>query len=173
MRLLKCDYCHTLDEVPDFQGPPEKDEVLQSILIYHNQQGTGEHLIGDRLMLFALNDVNGRPITTEQYNSNKEEIIKRFNAGMTRRTGLDAWVYEDRKTYAEEAMKCFNEHHRPTQTCIDWWSDAKRLSRPTTEGKAALKDSPGLGVSDPHLCQWCPVSSYVRTEVNAKKGLYN
>jgi hypothetical protein len=86
--------------------------------------------------------------------------------------GFDAWVYESTNTYAEDALKCYQRHNRPKEGCVDWWSDSKRIGRPTEVGKLALKENQKMGKSDPHLCQFCPVASYVQTEINHKRGLY-
>jgi glutathionylspermidine synthase len=143
---------------------------------YHNDAGTGEHLIGDSFRIYEIlvkkTNAYGIPMTQEQFNSEKEEVIKRFSDGMKKKTGFDDWFYESRSTYAEDALHCYSQHHRPTQGCSDWWSDSKRIGRPTEVGRAVLKELPGKGKTDPHICSFCPVASYVRTEVNFRKGLY-
>ena len=111
------------------------------------------------------------PITKEQWQTDRAGIIQSVNQS-NKSVGFDAWVYESTNTYAEDAMKCYNAHNRPAAGCIDWWDDSKRIGRPTGVGKEILKDNHKLGQNDPHLCQWCPVATHVRTEVNFKKGLY-
>jgi hypothetical protein len=90
--------------------------------------------------------------------------------------GLDPWVGEAFNTFAEDALKCYSQHKRPDygagKPCIDYRSESKRIGRPTSEGKAVLRDNPKLGVSDPHLCDYCPYHSTVVTEVRHRKGMY-
>ena len=61
-----------------------------------------------------------------------------------------------------DAGECFNKHHRPTDSCSDYQSEAKTLGR--KEGVPAHKRQ--------YLCHYCPFQSYVTVQIRHKKGMY-
>lgn len=160
MRLLLCHRCATLEELPDFDGHPTNDVFLEDMVRRHNHE---QIVIPDEFKVIRID--------TNDWLLHRDEIIKKINQE-AKTTGFDGWVYEAVSTYKEDALKCYSRHSRPTQGCIDYWSDSKRIGRPTDIGRAAVKDQYKLGETDPHLCQFCPVHSFVQTEQRYKKGLY-
>ena len=82
--------------------------------------------------------------------------------------------YEDRDTYREGAIECYNKHGNPTleEGCPDYLDDSKMI------GKAEYHDEDGRTITVPkkfrqYLCHQCPyVHSYVIPEVRRKKGMY-
>ena len=168
MRLLFCNFCKSLEEIPDYDGPEDVDPMLEELVMRHNVRDPMAHggvELRSSPMRVAVT-------TKREWATDRAKVIKRVNEENLK-VGFDAWVSEAVNTYAEDAMHCYRRHHRPEQGCVDWWSDSKRIGRPTPEGRAVVRESYKLGQSDPHLCQWCPVATFVQTEINFRKGLYS
>lgn len=151
MRILLCLDCKSMEEVPDFDGPPEFDILLESLVERH--RSNGEQHLGNLIH-----------IEQEQWDkkSVRDEILKQVKDGLG--PGLGDEFYDTKSTYQEDAMKCFNEHGRPKGRCIDWMDDRKRLGNPT---KAGWQRGPKV-----YLCQFCPVATHVVTEIRHKRGDY-
>ena len=170
MRLLYCRTCASAEEIPDLGrdlGDGEVDPYVEPLVLRHTERDPMGH--GDASMMtspFRLAHVDD-----EEWANNRKGVIQQLNES-NKSVGLDSWVYEAVDTYKVDAGRCYKEHGRPKEGCIDWWDDSKRIGRPTGVGKQALKENYKTGDSDPHLCQFCPVASYVQTQVNFKKGLY-
>lgn len=165
MRLLFCKFCKTLEELDDFDGPPEADVLLNTLVMKHNVRDPMKHGGEETLPLSLMY------ISEKTWAEEKDDVIKQINMEH-KATGFDGWVYESMSTYKEDALRCYSAHHRPKDGCIDWWAESKRIGRPTEEGQKAIRDMPGLGDYDPHLCQYCPVATYVQTEIRHKQGAY-
>jgi hypothetical protein len=119
---------------------------------------------------------DNKPLPDKLYFEGKEEILKKINEITIKEPGFEGWAYESINTFQEDAMKCFRQHGRPDlgagKGCPDYWSESKRIGRPTEVGKLALKENAKMGAGDPHLCQFCPYYSGVQTEMRFKKGMY-
>ena len=170
MRLLFCKTCSTLEEVPDLGrdlAEGEADPFVEGLVMTHTQRDSMGH--GSAAMAnspFRLMDVDD-----EKWRTERQSVIDTVNKE-NKKVGFDAWVYESQSTYSEDALKCYRAHHRPKGACIDWRADSKRIGRPTAEGQQAVKDEYKLGQKDPHLCDYCPVASWVQTQKNFAAGLY-
>jgi len=148
--LLKCNTCGTLEELPDFDGPPERDVLLDALSSRH-RTGDMEHL--GNLIKISQSDWDNA--------ERRKEILKQVTSNDT--TGFDPEFYATKDTFQQDAMKCFNEHNRP-ERCIDWQDDRKRLGNPTSAG---WNNAPKI-----YLCAYCPVASRVMVEKRAKRGDY-
>lgn len=177
MRLL---YCRTCAQTPGRLPPLEEIPDLDYELPEGDVDPLVEHVVERHTTMDPMghgsSSMENSPfrlmhIPDEEWNADKQGVIKAINAE-NKKVGMDAWVYESHNTYAEDALRCYVEHQRPKEGCIDYWSESKRIGRPTTEGRQAVKDQYKLGERDPHLCQYCPVQSWVSTQVNFKHGLY-
>lgn len=151
MRLLQCFQCKTVNELPDFDGPPALDVLLETLIEEQHTTG-GEPHSGN--MLF---------VEDEQWRRDpvRQEILARL---WDQDSGFDPEFYASKDTYREDAMKCFNSHQRPEGACIDWKADNKRIGNPTKRG---WQEGPKV-----YLCDFCPVASWVATEIRFKKGQY-
>lgn len=160
IRLLVCRDCKTAEELPDHEGRPEDDVLLQLTVERHQRPTPHTGL----LFKFPLKYWT-RPDV-------KESIMKQIREGST---GLDVFgtnYYETKSTFQEDAMKCFSLHNRPVGQCADYKSDRKILKPGTDKERADA----GMGASKApiiYLCDFCPVKSYNMKKHNQSKGLYN
>jgi hypothetical protein len=149
IRLLHCHTCGTLEELPDFDGPPEYDTLLTVLLERH--QTNGHPHIG------KLYDVEERVWKLQNL---RETIIAQIKGGGSPgMAAIDPEFYNTRDTFKEDAGMCFDLHLRPAGACHDWRSDRKKLV-PNT--KAERKDV-GLDMSRApvrYLCDFCPVRAF-------------
>jgi hypothetical protein len=170
MRALYCGTCGTLEEIPDLDHDlheGEEDPFVSALVMRHTERDPMGHGAVDktfspfRLPSFDDNEwVTHKPELIAQLNQNNKDV------------GFDQWVYDSRNTFVEDALRCYVEHHRPKEGCIDYWDDSKRLGRPTPEGQSVLRENYKLGRGDPHLCQFCPVHTFVATQVRWRQGAY-
>jgi hypothetical protein len=180
MRLLICNLCRTCEEIPEYEGQDEVDPLVEAVVFKHNQKDPmghgGVNLPYSPIRLIPIKDEKGKPLPDKLYYEGKEEILKKINEITIKEPGFEGWAYEAINTFEEDAMKCFRQHGRPDlgqgKGCPDYWSDSKRLGRPTAVGRQARKEHSKLAVADPHLCQFCPYFSGVQTEIRHKKGMY-
>lgn len=178
MRLLFCNLCKTLEECPDYEGPLEIDPILEDLVRRHNERdpmGHGGRDLRASPMRVAVIAPTEHKTSDEVWETDRENVLKQLNEE-NKKVGHASWAYEALNTYAEDAMKCYNRHRRPDlgngKPCIDYWSESKRIGRPSVMGRTMLKIAPKKGTSDPHLCQWCPYYSTVSTEVRWRAGMY-
>lgn len=158
IRLLRCDVCRTLEELPDFDGPPEYDTVLQVALDRHRTPEGHPHI--GRLL-----DVPKRAWDTPPL---REALLQQIQQGSKGLAEFDTSYYDVRNTFQDDAMACYRQHNRPKAGCPDFNSESKRL-KPDTKG-----DRKELGLSEKgmpiiHLCSFCPVRSYY--DAKAAKSL--
>jgi hypothetical protein len=164
LRLLYCRTCKTIEELPDFSGPPEYDTLLQ-VLSERHRSPAGDSHVGN------LFDVD---IQVWANDDARREIIRQIKGGGSK--GLDefdAAFYDTRNTFFEDAAECYSRHLRPKAACPDWMSDRMILlpdtkSERKSEGLAAPAKAPGHKV---HLCDFCVVKRYYARRINEQKGL--
>lgn len=137
--------CGTLEELPDFVGPPEHDTLLTLLTERH------ENHIGK---LFRVSEASWfRPDT-------RGRIIEQIRGGSMGLDELLPGYYDVAETFKDDALTCYGQHLRPKEGCADFRSDKKRLV-PNT--KAERKEA-GLATRPTgpttYLCDFCPVRSY-------------
>lgn len=163
VRLLLCHECKSLEELPDFNGHPERDALLNALVSKHRYPSGTEH--------------RGQLLRVEQKHwdspSTREAIVAQIRSGAGH-TGLDPAFYEAKNTFQEDAMSCWAKHLR-NPGCNDYKSDEK-LILPDTQADwkaAGIKRPQKLGNgNDRYLCEFCPVHSLVVEAARAKKGMY-
>ena len=156
IRLLRCTHCGTLEELPDFQGDPRDDHLLDHLVMEHQRR----HPFHDETDAFLLR------VSEEKWRNPK-----------TRR-GIHAQIWADREgkgfvpeyyasknTFIEDANKCHVQHNRQVP-CIDWHADRKRIGNPTKEGWRE-------GRVKVYLCDFCPVASIVMQKKREAAGQYD
>lgn len=145
IRLLRCDVCKTLEELPDFDGPPDYDTALQYLLSQHRTPEGHPHV--GRLI-----DVEKRAWDMPNL---RQALIQQITAGGS--GGLaefDSEFYSVRDTFKEDAALCYEQHLRPKDGCPDFNSPSKRLMPDTkADRKEAGISQQGMPVI--HLCSFC------------------
>lgn len=145
IRLLRCLDCKSIDELPAYDGPAERDVLLDNLLRSQHIYASGRTHEVTLLTVAAKlwNDSNIQP-----------KIVQQLSAGGSKGLDeLDADYYATKNTYQEDALACFNRHSRPKEGCIDYQSHDKRIGNPTSEG---WKTGPRV-----YACNFCPVQSWV------------
>lgn len=167
IRLLLCKDCRSTEVLPDYQGDPRGDSVLEYAAAKHAYPN-GERHFG---RLYPLEGVD-----EHRWHSNSEvrdEILKRVwqEEGAT---GLEPWVYQAVDTLKADAMQCWRSRNRP-ETCSDFHSD-KKLILPPTAGERKAEGLPKWSKKSPssqrYLCDYCPIRSVNEQKVRMKLGLY-
>jgi hypothetical protein len=167
IRLLLCNDCHTIEELPDFNGHPDDDTLLK-ISVEKHVWPTGTEHLGSMMRVplkFWGNDVV------------RKQIIAQIKVGVGNVEGLDAiqegW-YASKSEFQASAMTCYQKHNRPRGSCGDWKSDSKKLIPKTSvERKEAGMGKAGAnGAPVTFTCDFCPVATYYHTRARDAKGLY-
>ena len=160
IRLLVCRTCKSIEELPDYDGSPETDTLLNISVGRH--QRPEPHL--GILMKF--------PFKYWAVPKIKEEIVKQIRGGSTGLDVISDNFYETKSQFAEDAMNCWGLHLRPKGQCPDYKSDKKVLKPDTAADRKEAGLSMEVGGPKVYLCDFCPVKSYNMRKHNESKGLY-
>lgn len=155
LRLLICRDCRSIEELPDFDGPPEYDVLLEHLTEAHVYPNGEKHF--GNLAVVAIAQWRNPDM--------QQEIVRQIGS---RTTGMDSEFYATKNTYEEDALKCYRQHGRPEGSCIDFKDERKRIGNPHKELARNWHDHP----FKVYLCQFCPVASWVATQERHKAGLY-
>lgn len=164
IRLLYCYQCKTIEELPDFEGSPEDDHLLEVLIEKHESAGikhTG-----------FLSKIGVKLWSQEKFRKQIiENLRNRVGGGLA---DIDPDYYTTKATFFDDAMKCFNLHLRPTEGCYDWRSSSKKLVPKTAaERKEVGLPMPGKENStNVFLCDFCPAKTYVVQKMRDKAGQY-
>jgi hypothetical protein len=161
IRLLQCMTCTTLEVLPDYEGRPE-DDVLLNVLISRHRYPDGNEHFG------ALHRVEEKHWANADH---RKEIEKRISeASQNGTTGFAPSYYHAKDTFKEDAMTCWKQHNR-APGCNDYKSEKKLLKPDTKQDRKEV----GLGEARTkvYLCDFCPVKSLVQEAHFKKLGLYN
>lgn len=160
IRLLRCDVCRSLEELPDFDGPPDYDVLLQVALSRHRHP-SGEPHIG------RLIDVPERAWNNPHL---KAALLRQIHEGSRGLTEFDESYYDVQNTFREDAMICYSQHLRPKGSCPDFNAESKRLM-PDTKAERKELGLTQRGMPIIHLCSFCPVRSFMDRKSNEAQGL--
>lgn len=166
VRLLVCLQCKTIDEVPDYEGDPRYDSLLEYVIRErHEDRTTGTRHVGNLLRV---------PAKVWQDSVARKSLLDKINEGLGGgETGLGTPFYNARDTFSDDAMVCFRKHLSPT-ACSEYKADHKEIA-PWSDIKETYKDA-GLarpkGMKKHYLCEFCPVHSNVLARLRQKAGLY-
>jgi hypothetical protein len=163
IRLLHCEDCKTIDELPDFDGPPEFDDVLEALLRRHETPSGLRH-VG------KLFDVD---VLVWQNEEARRGIIKQIKGGGS--AGLaefDATFYDTRNTFFDDAMKCYSQHLRPKGACPDWMSEQDPPARHEgrAEGRGPRRPEQDAG-GEGQVVPFCPAQRYYAKRAQDAAGL--
>ena len=159
VRLLFCHTCQSVDEVPDFSGPPEYDFYLEYRVQQHQFPDGRPH-----------RGVLGRAKNTpSEITAAMDHMAEMTQPGSG--SGLGEPLYDLRDNYKTEAMKCWKQHNR-TSDCGDYRSDKMRLWADTRADRKAE----GLATNrnerpNAWVCDFCVVHSIVQQKQRQAKGL--
>jgi hypothetical protein len=160
IRLLICHTCKSVEELPDYQGNARHDHLLSFLVKAHqNPDGTGH--------LGALANVEKKNWDSPVV---REAILARLREECGH-TGLDPSFYATRDTFGEDALGCFQLHHRNIK-CNEYKSERKRLTPGTAEERKAAGLPKYRATFDRYLCEFCPVHTAVTEALRFKAGLY-
>ena len=160
IRLLACAMCKTIEELPWYEGPADRDVLLEALVSTHGP-AHARH-IGT---LFTVEKKQwDSPSVQEQI---AKQISDKMGGG---ETGLGSEYYAVRNTYREDAMACWKQHQR-NPGCNDYMTDAKRI-QPGTKAERKAAGMPEFR-STSFLCHFCPVHSLVVTAKRKKAGMYD
>lgn len=180
IRLLICKRCRTVEEVLDYEGPPEEDYLLQTVVERHQRCTPGGAQVGGETPEAALQgDRALARVEREHWNNpeSRKQILSQLGMGQT---GFEEHFYDVKNTFQEDALKCFARHNRPKGDCIDYKEPSKLLGNAilSDEEKQTKKNNWGLIVKEDrkpaevYLCDFCPVKSTQQQKFFKKKGLY-
>jgi hypothetical protein len=165
VRVLQCLTCKKVETLPDYQGHPDDDHVLDYALIPHGGQTENPHFGAlHRLPESQWSDPKIRKATME-----------RMWEGTT---GFTPSYYDVKNTLQEDASKCFTAHRRAVP-CIDWHDSSKRIGAGTKKMREKVArelprsspiDAERLAKGQPvqYLCDFCLSGD---TEIVTSTGL--
>lgn len=156
--------CKAIEEIPDFDGPPDYDDLLTIACERHtNSLGIAHvgHLLRVPIRYWAVPKV-------------KEQILHQIREGTGGIAEGDQDFYDTKSQFHADAMTCFQQHLSPKGQCPDYMSDKKRLVPKTAAdrkeaGLAAPSKARAVHIS---LCRFCPVHVYNLQKEKQKVGLY-
>ncbi len=159
VRLLVCfdedvhSTARTIEEVPPYEGDPEHDVDLEHILASRHTYPDGRRHVGQLLSVERKHWEN---------KDTRKQVIERIHESRGH-TGFDKSFYDVKDNLAEDAAVCWQRHGR-TKACIDYKSDAKRLSAGTEQARKDLGLAPLQ--SNRFLCDHCVVDTVVKSFAN-------
>lgn len=162
IRLLRCDVCKSIEEIPDFDGPPDYDVLLQVALSRHRHPNGDPHV--GRLIDVPERAWNMPPLR----DALKQQILEGVSSGIAE---FDKNFYDVQNTFREDAMLCYSQHNRPKEGCPDFNSHSKRLMPDTSAERKEVGLDPHRGMPVIHLCSFCPCRSYYERKHNEEKGI--
>jgi hypothetical protein len=163
VRLLICHDCGTVEELPWFEGPAERDDTLIHRDSFHKFPSGTWH---SRVLADVAKEDWDKP-------THRDAIVQKIQiaAGVPGSAqGLGGQFYEVKANYQEDAIACWKRHNRTTD-CGDYMADSKLLLPDTR----AERKAEGLPTQRPgtKLCQFCPVHS-VKVQIARKaRGDYD
>jgi hypothetical protein len=160
IRLLLCKTCGTMEELPDYEGDPRGDFILEALVKKHPN-----HLADPNVPLVRIEKKHWDTPST------RKAIIAQIR-DKTGHTGFDMTYYDAKNTFQEDAHECFNKHLR-NPACGDYKTDSKRLTPSTTAERKAAGLPKYRSAHDRFLCDFCPVQSLVVTAARKKAGMYD
>lgn len=164
IRLLICLDCATIEEIPDYEGDP-RDDVLLEISCERHEDVTGNRHRGHLMKV---------PLKYWAIDSARQKIVQQIKDGSKGLEDVDKGWYDTKSQFSEDAMECFNRHLRPAGRCPDWKAESKVLKPKTAAARKDLGLAPleKSTAQKTYLCQFCPASIYMHTKLRELRGLY-
>lgn len=168
IRLLRCFVCETWEELPDYDGPTDRDYLLE-IAIEKHVFPSGDPHVGK---LFKV------PVSAwAQYEQRKGILAQLAKGGSAGLDELDPEksFYDSKSQFGEDAMKCWKYHLSPKDHCHDYMSDQKRLLPNTAKERKELNLPKPEHMDGPkiYVCNFCPMHSVMTTKLRSLRGDYS
>ena len=180
-RLALCHQCHSITRLPD---PPASAPLVPARWEWTDEDGKQQE--------YTFRDDDGAAVMVAQYDPSLEDWVTRHEhadipesvkkhdvwgtdqltwqtvdvMARVRQDMLDATgeMYLERDELKEDALSCFEKHHRPQLTCPDAFAEGKVIG-----GHESNKHMPREDRM--YLCHLCPfVHGYVIPQVRNAKG---
>lgn len=165
IRLLVCNDCGSVDELPPYEGPPEYDEWLNTKTAEH-QTASGEPHIGN----LATIDYEQwtKPGVRQQIVDEIYKYIRPAGFG----AGLGESHYDTRDNFTADAFACWKGFGRTQDPAhCDYKKDSKRLLPDTRAERKAegldTKNRPNI-----FLCDFCPLGMKAEHKEREAAGQY-
>lgn len=158
VRLLGCQQCRTIEEIPDYDGPPEYDHLLNNLVKRHETNGA-KHIGA----LFKVPAKQWKDTNVQRDVS--KQIAEKLSGG---ETGLGSAYYDLKNTFQADAMSCWTKEHNRNPACSDYRSDRKRLTPDTAADRKAAGLPEYRSNKDAYLCDFCPVQMLVEQAYHDK-----
>src|SRR5262252_214666 len=182
-RLAICHVCRVLSALPD---PPAKAPLVPARIAWIEDGREVEHIFRDDdglpKMVAAYDPAleewltrhdhpevsEGRMRKYDLYAADNEAFAAGFSASLKKELEeATSSLYTERDQIKEDAIKCFNQHGRPTTGCVDVFSESKLLGGHESNRRMPMNERM-------YLCHACPfVHGYVIPDVRWKKGYYS
>lgn len=159
IRILRCDQCRTLEELPDYEGDPDHDYFLDAAIRHRHTEPSGLPHIGQLMRVERQH---------WQSTSTRKEILRQLSVETT---GFDPEVYAADAGFRADAMDCWKKHLRVPE-CADYKLVDKRLTPNTAKERREAGLPKYRSEKDVYLCDFCPAKSVVQEKVFNKRGLY-
>lgn len=166
IRLLVCGHCKSVEILPDYEGPVERDFLLDNLVKRHQFADGRAHAPA------ALAKVQGADWENREA---QKQILKKISESLLEggETGLGTPFYETRDTFKADALQCWQQHNR-TKNCGDYKDESKLLT-PNTEAERRAAGLPPLerGPMDMYLCHFCPMHQVALAAAQKRAGIIN
>src|SRR5436305_2047240 len=179
-RLVTWHVCRMLSSLPD---PPAKAPLVPARIAWEEDGREVEYIFRDESGQVSMVPMYDPALedwmTRHEHPEVPEDRMRKHDIYSTDQASLAAGFqaspkkeleqahrtfYTERDQVKEDAMACFNAHHRPTTGCVDVFSESKVLGG--HESNARIRPSDRM-----FLCHACPfVHGYVIPDVRHKKG---
>lgn len=165
IRLLICDTCNSIQEVPAYTGPSDNDYLLQYRVAEHQFDSGRFH----KLEVGRVDKADwDKPEVKKQIS---KELAYAANPGQGH--GLGESFYDVKSTYEEDAMSCFRSFHRPTDpSYCDFHKENKRLYPDTKYERKEEGLDPKMRPNI-WLCDLCPLQSVIDQKKRKANKLYD
>lgn len=182
-RLALCHMCNTITRLPD---PPASAPLVPARIAWIEDGKEVEHIFRDEAgapMMVAKYDPALEDWMTRHEHPDVPERVHKHDLWRTDQATWNATdvvatvkkelkenqgrAYVERDELKDDAMRCFKDHGRPSETCSDVFSEAKTIGG--HESNAHMAPNERM-----YLCHACPfVHGYVIPKTRDAQGLSN
>lgn len=149
-----------MEELPDYEGSPDRDYVLGALIAKRHTEGSGLTHIGQLMRVEKQH---------WESPSTRKEILRQI---AKETTGFDPEVYNADAGFRADAMDCWKKHLR-VRECVDYKIGEKRITPSTAKERKEAGLPKYNSPKDVYLCDFCPAKSVVQEKVFKERGLYD